>query len=112
MSPKPSEQICYREAKAGRRAFPFFSSYHCMKERRYVYIIRSVRYPRKHYVGLTSNPESRLKAHNMGQSTHTAEHRPWILLVGMEFEDHNTAGRFERYLKSPSGRAFSKKHFG
>jgi hypothetical protein len=29
----------------------------------------------------------------------------------MEFADHRTAFRFERYLKSGSGRAFAKRHF-
>jgi predicted GIY-YIG superfamily endonuclease len=82
-----------------------------MKERRFVYIIRSLKYSRKHYVGLTSNIKSRLKAHNMGQSPHTTEFRPWKLHIGIEFKNQSTASRFERYLKSPSGRAFAKKHF-
>jgi len=29
----------------------------------------------------------------------------------MEFADGSTAARFERYLKSGSGRAFAKRHF-
>jgi hypothetical protein len=29
----------------------------------------------------------------------------------MEFADERTARRFERYLKSGSGRAFAKRHF-
>jgi hypothetical protein len=31
--------------------------------------------------------------------------------VVIEFTDEDTAIRFERYLKSGSGRAFAKRHF-
>jgi hypothetical protein len=34
------------------------------------------------------------------------------LVVQLEFADEQTARRFERYLKSGSGRAFAKRHFG
>jgi hypothetical protein len=30
----------------------------------------------------------------------------------LEFPDGSRAARFERYLKSGSGRAFAKRHFG
>jgi putative endonuclease len=43
---------------------------------------------------------------------YTAAHRPWRLLVQLEFADEQTARRFERYLKSGSGRAFAKRHLG
>jgi hypothetical protein len=33
---------------------------------------------------------------NAGLNTHTAWHRPWRLLVSMEFHDHIPAARFER----------------
>ena len=36
----------------------------------------------------------------------------WSLVVSLEFADSQLAGRFERYLKSGSGRAFAKRHFG
>jgi hypothetical protein len=42
----------------------------------------------------------------------TISHRPWSLVVSLEFADAVTARRFERYLKSGSGRAFAKRHFG
>jgi hypothetical protein len=32
-------------------------------------------------------------------------------VVAIEFTDENRAIRFERYLKSGSGRAFAKRHF-
>jgi hypothetical protein len=33
-------------------------------------------------------------------------------MVSIEFPEEQTALRFERYLKSGSGRAFAKRHFG
>jgi hypothetical protein len=35
----------------------------------------------------------------------------WELVVFLTFADGNRAREFERYLKSGSGRAFSKRHF-
>ena len=37
---------------------------------------------------------------------------PDVLVVSLEFADATVAGRFERYLKSGSGRAFARRHFG
>jgi len=42
----------------------------------------------------------------------TAKHRPWELVVAVEFANEDRALAFERYLKSGSGRAFAKRHFG
>jgi hypothetical protein len=36
---------------------------------------------------------------------------PWSLVVSMEFPNMAAAIRFEKYLKSGSGRAFTKRHF-
>ncbi|MGB7218534.1 MAG: GIY-YIG nuclease family protein [Vicinamibacterales bacterium] len=80
--------------------------------RRFVYSLRSLIDPDRHYIGLTSDVAQRLVSHNAGLSPHTAKHRPWKLMVAIEFADENAAGRFERYLKSGSGRAFAKRHFG
>jgi predicted GIY-YIG superfamily endonuclease len=63
------------------------------------------------YVGLTSDVRSRLVTHNSGGCPHTARYRPWQLHVVLEFQDETPAIRFERYLKSGSGRAFAKRHF-
>ena len=63
-------------------------------------------------VGLSSDVAARLVHHNAGRCPHTARRRPWELHVVIEFRDEPTAIRFERYLKSGSGRAFAKRHFG
>ena len=80
--------------------------------KRFVYILQSNSDPSSHYVGVTSNVEERLEWHNHGQAGHTVSHRPWSVMVSVEFPSEQQAGRFERYLKSGSGRAFAKRHFG
>ena len=77
---------------------------------RYVYILRSISCPWRHYVGVTPDPDRRLVAHNAGMSSHTSKYRPWSIIVAIRFEDDARAFGFEKYLKSPSGRAFAKKH--
>ena len=79
---------------------------------RFVYILRSESDPYRHYVGRSGDVEARLDWHNSGPSGHTLHHRPWRVIVSLEFPDEGTAIRFERYLKSGSGRAFAKRHFG
>ena len=76
-----------------------------------VYIIRSDTDPSKHYTGITNDLPSRIEWHNYGRCGHTATERPWSLVVSIEFTTERAAYRFERYLKSGSGRAFSKRHF-
>lgn len=76
-----------------------------------VYIIRSDRDPSKHYTGITNDLQSRIDWHNHGSCGHTTAERPWSLVVSIEFPTERTAYRFEKYLKSGSGRAFAKRHF-
>jgi predicted GIY-YIG superfamily endonuclease len=80
-------------------------------EKRIVYIIRSDADASRHYVGLTNDVRSRLEWHNHGPGGHTTSHRPWSLVVTIEFPTERQAVRFERYLKSGSGRAFARRHF-
>ena len=68
-------------------------------------------HPAKFYVGYTLDIQSRLEIHNAGGSIHTKEDKPWRLHFYCMFTDKTTALRFEKYLKSHSGRAFTKKHF-
>lgn len=79
---------------------------------RFVYILRSDIDPARHYVGVTAEVESRLEWHNHGPSGSTVLHRPWSLVISIEFQTEQEAVRFEKYLKSGSGRAFAKRHFG
>jgi len=63
------------------------------------------------YTGCTENIEERLVRHENGHVPATAGRLPVILLTYSAFKDKYKAFEFERYLKSGSGRAFSKKHF-
>ena len=83
-----------------------------MTSKCFVYILRSDVDSGRHYVGLTSDVGRRLEWHNTGPSGATVRHRPWSPVVSLEFADAKTAWRFERYLKTGSGRAFAKRHFG
>jgi putative endonuclease len=83
---------------------------HDTMDKRFVYILRSLAARDRRYVGLTANVARRLDAHNQGLTPSTARCRPWALSVSIEFTDQERAVRFERYLKSPSGRAFARRH--
>jgi len=77
---------------------------------RYVYLLQSVNHPRARYIGLTSDLDARLVAHNGGESPHTSKCRPWELCAAIKFEDDQEAVAFEAYLKTGSGWAFAKRH--
>ena len=81
-------------------------------EKRIVYIIRSNVDPSRHYVGITNDSSTRLGWHNHGPCGNTRSHRPWSVVVSLEFPTEKQAVRFEKYLKSGSGRAFAARHFG
>jgi predicted GIY-YIG superfamily endonuclease len=80
-------------------------------EKRFVYVLKNAEAFPRFYVGLTSDTRRRVEDHNTGRCPHTAHDRPWRLHVAIEFSDERRAVRFERYLKSDSGRAFAKRHF-
>lgn len=77
---------------------------------KYVYLLQSIPHPDQHYVGLTWNVESRLAAHNAGQSPHTAKFRPWKIVSYHAVADEAKAAAFEKYLKSGCGREFRDRH--
>jgi putative endonuclease len=79
--------------------------------KRFVYILCSDSDPDRHYVGIASDPKERLDWHNGGPTGYTVAHRPWSIAVSIEFRTEQEALRFEKYLKSGSGRAFAKRHF-
>jgi putative endonuclease len=79
--------------------------------KRFVYVLRSDSDPHRHYVGVASRPDERLEWHNNGPCGYTRAHRPWSILVTIEFATEQQAIRFEKYLKTGSGRAFAKRHF-
>jgi len=77
----------------------------------YVYNLRSINSPKQTYIGVTSDLKKRFETHNSGGSRHTAKFRPWIIDFYIAFKEKDKACQFEKYLKSGSGRAFTKRHF-
>jgi predicted GIY-YIG superfamily endonuclease len=75
---------------------------------KYVYILRSVD-DEHFYTGSTDDLRARLKKHNAGEVPHTRKFKPWTLKTYLGFADQQQAVAFEKYLKSPSGRAFARK---
>ena len=76
---------------------------------KYVYVLRSVNYPNQRYFGITSDLRQRMAEHNAGKSAHTSKFRPWRVEAYIGFSKEQKAVAFERYLKTGSGKAFSKK---
>jgi putative endonuclease len=78
----------------------------------HTYVLQSCSHPDEFYRGYTSDLKQRLADRNAGKCPHTAKHLPWKLKFYAAFETVELAQRFEQYLKSGSGHAFSKRHFG
>ncbi len=75
----------------------------------YVYLLQSEMDQERFYTGFTEDLDSRLKVHNSDGCPHTSKYNPWRIKTAIAFTDRQKALDFEKYLKSPSGRAFAKK---
>lgn len=75
----------------------------------YVYLIRSLKFPNKKYIGYTTNLKQRLEKHNSGASLYTKDYKPWKLVTVIRFDDETKAIAFEKYLKSGSGSSFAHR---
>jgi predicted GIY-YIG superfamily endonuclease len=75
---------------------------------KYVYILQSLESDH-YYVGIADDLRIRLATHNAGAVSHTSKFKPWRIKTYVAFSDESQAFKFEKYLKSPSGRAFSKR---
>ena len=78
----------------------------------YTYIIESITKPGIYYRGHTGNLKQRLEEHNSGKCKSTEKKRPWRIKTYVAFDTIDKAQQFEKYLKSGSGHAFAKRHFG
>ena len=65
----------------------------------------------KIYTGCTSNLDKRLAAHKQGKVSFTGTRLPFQLITFISFNERRRAFKFEKYLKSGSGKAFSQKRF-
>jgi predicted GIY-YIG superfamily endonuclease len=80
-----------------------------MTKRYYVYILQSINFPDRFYTGFSEDLNTRLTEHNQGKCKHTLKYLPWRIKTAFMFTDQKKAIEFEKYLKSSSGRAFTKK---
>jgi len=76
----------------------------------YVYILVSEADATQHYTGITQDLLSRLNEHNQGTCIYTARCRPWRIETAIAFKSEAKARAFEKYLKTGSGREFSRRH--
>ena len=76
----------------------------------YVYVLKLA--GSRPYVGSTPDLKTRLEEHRKGESRYTSKFLPFELVAYVCFANRLTAFRFERYLKTGSGKAFRKKRFG
>ena len=63
-----------------------------------------------YYAGSTKDIKSRLIKHQSGAVPHTSKFRPVRLAWCGIFNNKDLAVKFEKYLKSSSGKAFRNKH--
>lgn len=78
---------------------------------RYVYILHSINFPDKYYIGITSDLRRRLSEHNTENHKYTQKFQPWEIKCYFAFKSCEKAVKFEKYLKTASGRSFCKRHF-
>jgi predicted GIY-YIG superfamily endonuclease len=75
-----------------------------------MYYIYSLKCRDEYYVGCTDNLKDRIERHQKGQVPATADKLPVELEFYFAIDDKHKAFKFEKYLKSGSGRAFINKH--
>ena len=80
-----------------------------MREKYFVYILRSIDDPDRIYAGFTNDINRRIAEHNSGSQTYSSRYAPWELIAYVVFADRGKAMAFENYLKTPSGKAFIGK---
>ena len=74
----------------------------------YVYIIRSEK-DGSFYTGMTSDVDRRLQEHNRSDTKTTRSKKPWKVVYSQEFPTRAEARKYEKYLKTGSGREFRKQ---
>lgn len=76
----------------------------------YVYIIQSQK-DKSHYTGITRDLKQRINQHNWHNVKTTKSKAPYKLVWYCCFLNQEKAFNFEKYLKTGSGIAFSRKRF-
>jgi len=68
----------------------------------YFYILRSGK-DSKHYIGLTTNLDRRVKDHNAGKVSSTRDRKPFELVYFEKFETKDIAEKREKFFKTGKG---------
>ena len=63
----------------------------------YLYVLLNS--SRRHYIGLSKNPERRLAKHNSGATRSTKPFRPWQIAYSEAFHSKTEARKRELFLK-------------
>lgn len=71
----------------------------------YVYAIRS-KERNYNYIGITNNPERRIKEHNNGYNKITKPYKPFIILFIEKYLNRDDARKREKFLKSGCGKIY------
>ena len=79
--------------------------------RKNMYYVYSLKCKDGYYVGCTDNLKDRVDRHANGHVAATSNRLPITLKFYFAIDGKYQAFKFEKYLKSGSGRAFIKKHF-
>ncbi|OGI46758.1 excinuclease ABC subunit C [Candidatus Nomurabacteria bacterium GWB1_40_6] len=75
-----------------------------------MYYVYSLKCKDGYYIGCADNLKERIERHTKGHVPATKERKPLKLDFYFAISDKYKAFEFEKYLKSGSGRAFTKKH--
>lgn len=75
-----------------------------------VYLLRRRKNSNRHYAGGCNDMKSRIAEQNSGERKTTSKRGPWKLDPAIYFSNEAKATAFDRYLKTGSGRSFSKRH--
>lgn len=78
----------------------------------YTYILESVVASGEFHRGHTDDLKRLLAENNAGKCASTSQGKPWTVKFYAAFKTLDLAQEFEDYLKSGSGHAYAKKHFG
>jgi putative endonuclease len=73
----------------------------------FVYVLKSLKDGKK-YVGISANPQDRIRQHNRGEVKSTKGRRPFEIVYHEEVDSAKEARKKEKYLKSAAGRRFLK----
>jgi len=75
-----------------------------------MYYVYSLKCKNGYYIGCTDDLKNRIVRHQKGQVPATVKRLPVKLDFYFAISDKYKAFEFEKYLKSGSGREFTKKH--